>query len=56
MAHSSMTRRDWIRFGSVILALVGSLYLIYPFWPLGDVVNLGLDLQGGVRMVLRRNR
>jgi preprotein translocase subunit SecD len=47
-----MTRRDWIRFGAVILALVGSLYLIYPFWPLGDVVNLGLDLQGGVRMVL----
>ncbi|MEA3355850.1 MAG: protein translocase subunit SecD [Candidatus Bipolaricaulota bacterium] len=52
MAHSSMTRRDWIRFGAVVLALVGSLYLIYPFWPLQDVVNLGLDLQGGVRMVL----
>jgi preprotein translocase subunit SecD len=52
MAHSSMTRRDWIRFGAVIIALLGSLYLIYPFWPLQDVVNLGLDLQGGVRMVL----
>jgi len=52
MAHSSMTRRDWIRFGAVIFVLLGSLYLIYPFWPLQDVVNLGLDLQGGVRMVL----
>jgi protein-export membrane protein SecD len=47
-----MTRNDWIRFGSILLVALGALALLYPFWPLKDVVNLGLDLQGGVRMVL----
>jgi preprotein translocase subunit SecD len=47
-----MTRNDWIRFGVVLFVAVGALYLVYPFWPLQDVVQLGLDLQGGVRMVL----
>lgn len=53
MAHSNMTRSDWIRFGSVLLILFGSLALLYPFWPLNKVVPLGLDLQGGVRLVLQ---
>jgi len=52
MIHHGMSRNDWIRFGVVLLVAVGALYLVYPFWPLGDVVKLGLDLQGGVRMVL----
>ena len=52
MAHSNMTRNDWIRFGSVLIVALGALALLYPFWPLKDIVNLGLDLQGGVRMVL----
>ncbi|MFC2099870.1 protein translocase subunit SecD [Candidatus Bipolaricaulota bacterium] len=54
MAHHShhMTRSDWVRFGVVLIVAVSSLYLVYPFWPLGDVVQLGLDLQGGVRLVL----
>jgi len=50
--HHHMSRNDWIRFGVVLLVAVGALYLVYPFWPLQDVVQLGLDLQGGVRMVL----
>ena len=50
--HRHMTRNDWIRIGVVLLVAVGALYLVYPFWPLQDVVQLGLDLQGGVRMVL----
>ena len=50
--HRHMTRNDWIRFGVVLFVAVGALYLVYPFWPLQDVVQLGLDLQGGVRMVL----
>ena len=50
--HRHMTRNDWIRFGVVLLVAVGAVYLVYPFWPLQDVVQLGLDLQGGVRMVL----
>jgi len=52
MAHSNMSRNDWLRFGTVLLVIVGSLALLYPFWPLKDVVPLGLDLQGGVRLVL----
>lgn len=52
MAHSNMTRNDWLRFGTVLLIIFGSLALLYPFWPLKDVVPLGLDLQGGVRLVL----
>ena len=52
MAHRNMARNDWLRFGTVLLVIVGSLALLYPFWPLKDVVPLGLDLQGGVRLVL----
>ena len=52
MAHHNMTRSDWMRFGAVFLVAIGALYLVYPFWPLQDVVPLGLDLQGGVRLVL----
>lgn len=52
MAHHNMTRSDWMRFGAVLLVAIGALYLVYPFWPLQDVVPLGLDLQGGVRLVL----
>jgi len=52
MAHRNMTRSDWMRFGAVFLVAIGALYLVYPFWPLQDVVPLGLDLQGGVRLVL----
>jgi len=52
MSQHHLTRNDWLRFGVVLLVAVGALYLLYPFWPLGDVVRLGLDLQGGVRMVL----
>jgi len=47
-----MTRSDWVRFGVVVLVAVAALYLVYPFWPLQEVVPLGLDLQGGVRLVL----
>jgi preprotein translocase subunit SecD len=53
MAHSNMGRNDWIRFGTVLIVFFGSLALLYPFWPLKDVVPLGLDLQGGVRLVLQ---
>ncbi len=52
MSQHHMTRKDWSRFVVVGLVAVAALYLVYPFWPIGDVVRLGLDLQGGVRMVL----
>lgn len=47
-----MRRSDWIRFGSVIVALFASIGLLYPFLPFQEVIKLGLDLQGGVRLVI----
>ncbi len=55
MAHHHFTRNDWIRVGVVLAVLAVSLYYVSPFWPLNKVVQLGLDLQGGVRMVLEPN-
>lgn len=52
MSHSTMMRNDWLRLGAVLIIAVGSLALLFPFWPPIDVLNLGLDLQGGVRLVL----
>ena len=52
MSHHNMSRNDWLRIAAVLVVAVGALYLVYPFWPLQDVVPLGLDLQGGVRLVL----
>ncbi|MBC7093189.1 protein translocase subunit SecD [Candidatus Bipolaricaulota bacterium] len=48
-----MKRNEWIRFGVVLGALFAAVGLLYPFWPLGNVIKLGLDLQGGVRLVLQ---
>ena len=54
MTHSNMTRNDWLRLGSVLLIVFGALALLYPFWPLDETgINLGLDLQGGARLVLQ---
>lgn len=52
MSHNTMMRNDWLRLGAVLIIAVGSLALLFPFWPPIDVLNLGLDLQGGVRLVL----
>ena len=52
MSHNTMMRNDWLRFVAVLIIAVGSLVLLFPFWPPIDVLNLGLDLQGGVRLVL----
>ena len=52
MAHHHFTRSDWLRVGVVLAVAVAALYLVFPFWPLDEVVQLGLDLQGGVRMIL----
>lgn len=52
MAHHHFTRSDWIRVGVVVAVIAAALYFVFPFWPLDKVVDLGLDLQGGVRMIL----
>ncbi|MCD6321307.1 protein translocase subunit SecD [Candidatus Bipolaricaulota bacterium] len=48
-----MRRSDWIRFGATVAVVFAALGLLYPFWPLNKVVKLGLDLQGGTRLVLQ---
>jgi preprotein translocase subunit SecD len=52
--HShSMTRADWVRLGSMLAIIVAGIVLItVPFRPVKDIIKLGLDLQGGVRLVL----
>jgi preprotein translocase subunit SecD len=53
MAHHSMTRADWLRLGSMLVIIIAGIVLItVPFRPVKDIVKLGLDLQGGVRLVL----
>ncbi len=53
MAQHSMTRGDWLRLASVLVIVVAGIVLItVPFRPVKDIIKLGLDLQGGVRLVL----
>ncbi len=53
MTQHSMTRAEWIRLGSMLAIIVAGIVLILvPFRPVKDIVKLGLDLQGGVRLVL----
>src|SRR5919201_6273090 len=44
-----MPRRLWLRTGLVAVVIVGSLWYLYP--P-RRTINLGLDLQGGIHLVL----
>lgn len=41
-----------LKAGIILLVLGMAIYFLYPFFPIGDVVNLGLDLKGGTRIVL----
>ena len=47
-----MKRANWIRFGLTAAVVFASLGLLFPFWPLDKVINLGLDLKGGTRIEL----
>ncbi len=44
-----MPRRLWLRTGLVVVVILGSLWYLYP--P-RRAINLGLDLQGGIHLVL----
>jgi preprotein translocase subunit SecD len=44
-----MRRRLWLRIGIVVAAVLASIWYLYP--P-RDTINLGLDLQGGIHLVL----
>ncbi|MFQ5897894.1 MAG: protein translocase subunit SecD [Candidatus Methylomirabilia bacterium] len=44
-----MRRKLWLRIGIVLAVVLGSVWLLYP--P-RQTINLGLDLQGGIHLVL----
>ncbi|MBI2219094.1 MAG: protein translocase subunit SecD [Candidatus Rokubacteria bacterium] len=44
-----MPRAVWLRVALVVLVMLGSIWSLYP---IRDSLNLGLDLQGGVHLVL----
>ena len=44
-----MPRRLWVRIGLVVVVILGSIWYLYP--P-KKTINLGLDLQGGIHLVL----
>src|SRR5207249_5225403 len=44
-----MPRRIWVRIAIVSVVVLGSLWYLYP--P-RKTINLGLDLQGGIHLVL----
>src|SRR5947208_16197924 len=44
-----MRRRLWLRIGLVVVVILGSIWYLYP--P-KKTINLGLDLQGGIHLVL----
>ena len=44
-----MRRRLWVRIGLVVVVVLGSIWYLYP--P-KKTINLGLDLQGGIHLVL----
>ena len=44
-----MPRRLWLRTVLVVLVVAGSIWSLYP--P-RKTINLGLDLQGGIHLVL----
>ena len=44
-----MTRRLWLRVGIVAVVVVMSIFYLYPA---KKTINLGLDLQGGIHLVL----
>jgi len=53
MAQHGMTRGDWLRLGSMLAIIVAAaLLILIPARPVKDIMKLGLDLQGGVRLVL----
>jgi len=53
MPHAHMSRIDWLRIATVaVVAIVAIVLLVYPPRPIDKIVNLGLDLQGGIRLLL----
>jgi protein-export membrane protein SecD len=51
MRWGKITKKEWIRLAVTISIIIIAIINLYPFYPLEDVLDLGLDLKGGVRLV-----
>ncbi len=52
MNFGDIAENTLLKAGIILLVFGLAIYFLYPFYPIGDVVNLGLDLKGGTRIVL----
>ncbi|MFW6005938.1 MAG: protein translocase subunit SecD [Candidatus Bipolaricaulota bacterium] len=52
MNLSNLGENTLLKAGIILLVFGLAVFFLYPFYPIGDVVNLGLDLKGGTRIVL----
>lgn len=52
MNLKKMHQNDLIKAGLIVIILGLVLFFLYPYYPINEVINLGLDLRGGTRIVL----
>ncbi|MBS3736126.1 MAG: protein translocase subunit SecD [Candidatus Bipolaricaulota bacterium] len=52
MNLSNLGENTLLKTGIILLVFGLAVFFLYPFYPIDDVVNLGLDLKGGTRIVL----
>ncbi len=48
-----LDRNKALKFGLIVVVFAAVLYFLFPFYPISDVIDLGLDLRGGTRIVLK---
>lgn len=53
MKDIPIDRETGLKIGLIALVLGLVLFFLFPFYPVNKVVNLGLDLRGGIRIVLQ---
>ncbi|MCI2425062.1 protein translocase subunit SecD [Candidatus Acetothermia bacterium] len=51
MRRGKITKQEWIRLAVTVSVIIIAIVKLYPFYPLEEVFDFGLDLQGGVRLV-----
>ncbi|MFB6291241.1 MAG: protein translocase subunit SecD, partial [Candidatus Bipolaricaulia bacterium] len=52
MNLSNLGENTLLKAGIILLVFGLAVYFLYPFYPVDKVINLGLDLKGGTRIVL----
>lgn len=52
MNLNNVKQSKLLKAGLIVVVFGLALFFLYPYVPVNDVINLGLDLRGGVRIVL----